>query len=114
MNLNLGRDEGASVGARTLNTGIASVTLPPPSPVQYDASQFGFYGFNNVSYDPAVARDYALPTGITPPGGNDAQWVAYFMNPNIAGQPRGKDGFVLISAGADRLYGTKDDIIVTP
>lgn len=38
----------------------------------------------------------------------------YFQNPNIANVPRGKDGFILISAGADRTYGTKDDIIVSP
>jgi type II secretory pathway pseudopilin PulG len=38
----------------------------------------------------------------------------YFANPNVANAPRGKDTFVLISAGQDRVYGTQDDIIVTP
>lgn len=38
-------------------------------------------------------------------------WLA---NPNIAGSARGKDGFVLISAGKDRVYGTHDDTILTP
>ena len=105
----------ANVGVPIQNgLGIASVTVPPTSPVQYDASQLKLYGFNNVSFDPSgKAGDYMLPSGFTP-SGNDAQWEAYFMNPNLAGQPRGKDGYVLISAGADRLYGTKDDIIVTP
>jgi prepilin-type N-terminal cleavage/methylation domain-containing protein len=95
-------------------TGIASVAVTPTSPVQYDASQLKSYGFNTVSFDPSgKTGDYVMPSGITV-SGSDAQWIAYFMNPNLAGQPRGKDGYVLISAGADRLYGTKDDIIVTP
>jgi prepilin-type N-terminal cleavage/methylation domain-containing protein len=88
-------------------SGIAG-TPSASNPVQYDATQLKYYGFNNVS-----TTDYPLPTGVTA-SGPDAQWVAYFMNPNMVGQPRGKDGFVLISAGPDRLYGTKDDIIVTP
>ncbi|MEM8875004.1 MAG: type II secretion system protein [Planctomycetota bacterium] len=37
-------------------------------------------------------------------------FTAYFGNPEIAGQPRQKDGFILISAGRDRIYGTRDDI----
>jgi hypothetical protein len=105
----------ANVGVQVSGgTGIASSSVSPSPPVQYDASQLKPYGFNTVSFDPAgKTGDYMLPTGITATG-TDAQWVAYFMNPNLAGQPRGKDGYVLISAGADRLYGTKDDIIVTP
>jgi prepilin-type N-terminal cleavage/methylation domain-containing protein len=38
----------------------------------------------------------------------------YFLNPNIAGTARGKDGFILIGAGIDHVYGTTDDTIVTP
>jgi hypothetical protein len=91
-------------------TGIASLTITPANPAQYDVTQLSFYGFNKVS-----SVDYPIPT-LPAPGatGPDAPWVAYFNNPNLSGQPRGKDGFILISAGADRLYGTKDDIIVTP
>ena len=29
---------------------------------------------------------------------------------NLRSQPHNKDGFILISAGADRVYGTRDDI----
>ncbi|HZL38578.1 MAG TPA: type II secretion system protein [Tepidisphaeraceae bacterium] len=32
-------------------------------------------------------------------------------NPLLARTPRGKDAYILISAGADGIYGTKDDII---
>jgi prepilin-type N-terminal cleavage/methylation domain-containing protein len=33
----------------------------------------------------------------------------YMRHPSIANTPRQKDGFILISAGPDRVYGTKDD-----
>lgn len=93
---------------------IVSSATPPATPAQYDASQLRYYGFNHASVDPSTTNgDYPVPSNPTA-SGPDAQWVAYFINPAIAGQPRGKDTFILISAGADRLYGTKDDIIVTP
>lgn len=39
----------------------------------------------------------------------------YFNNPNIGGGAvRGKDGFLLISAGKDHTFGTIDDTIITP
>jgi prepilin-type N-terminal cleavage/methylation domain-containing protein len=51
-------------------------------------------------------------------GPNDA--LPYFKDPNASenlnlkdptqGVPRSKDGYILISAGADRIYGTADDI----
>jgi len=36
---------------------------------------------------------------------------AYFTHPTLSGVPHGKDGYVLISAGPDNIYGTKDDIL---
>jgi prepilin-type N-terminal cleavage/methylation domain-containing protein len=44
--------------------------------------------------------------------------IAYFRNPALSkgsvknedGSPRAKDGFILISAGPDRLFGTADDL----
>lgn len=77
----------------------------PATPVQqYDISQFKLYGFTTP--DP---NDFP-GTGLTPA----SPWTQYLMNANLAGTPKGKDGFILISAGADRKYGTVDDIIVTP
>ena len=38
---------------------------------------------------------------------------AYFKNPaspELEPQPRQKDGYILIGAGSDRVYGTADDI----
>jgi len=34
----------------------------------------------------------------------------YFQNPSTPNTPRQKDSYILISAGADRVYGTSDDI----
>jgi type II secretory pathway pseudopilin PulG len=39
---------------------------------------------------------------------------AYLRHPSIPNTPRNKDGFILISAGPDRFYGTKDDIQQPP
>lgn len=40
----------------------------------------------------------------------------YYLNVgnNMSNSIRGKDGFILMSAGKDHTYGTQDDIIVTP
>ena len=35
---------------------------------------------------------------------------AYLRSPQNDNQARQKDGFILISAGSDRVYGTSDDI----
>ena len=65
------------------------------------------------------------PSGKQPPAGTGAipDVGAYFKNQTVAptsniddwaynntGQPRSKDQFILISAGPDGIYGTRDDI----
>lgn len=50
------------------------------------------------------------PTGTMAYPNNDNAFV-YFANPAFFGQPRGKDSFILISAGSDHIFGTTDDII---
>jgi len=40
--------------------------------------------------------------------------VAFLRHPSMPSTPRQKDGFVLVSAGPDRIYGTKDDVIYPP
>ena len=78
----------------------------PTTPLaQYDVAQFLPYGFTTVD-----TSDF--PTPVNTPGAT--QWTGYLANSNIANAPRGKDGFLLISAGGDRKWGTADDIIVTP
>lgn len=76
----------------------------PQGGAQYDVSQFSPYGFTTPD-----STDFPS-AGLSP----SSPWTKYLMNSNIAGTARGKDGFILISAGADRKYGTADDIILTP
>jgi len=85
------------------------------APAQYNFAQLAPYGFMRVKTNPPPS-DFPFPANLNPPSAATVpnEVVAYFLNPNIAGQPRGKDSFILISAGPDRLYGTADDIIVAP
>jgi hypothetical protein len=53
-----------------------------------------------------------------PPTGTPAQKYYYpydlygfLRHPSIPNTPRQKDGYILISAGADHIYGTKDDVV---
>ncbi|MEM6312617.1 MAG: hypothetical protein AAF743_00910, partial [Planctomycetota bacterium] len=52
----------------------------------------------------------AIGAGVLPDGEGPFDFGPYLQNPEVAGQPRQKDGFILISAGRDRIYGTRDDI----
>lgn len=62
-----------------------------------------------------VTTPYADWNGTTPvPNSSPTTYNGYLMNPNIGGAVRGKDGFILLSAGVDRTYGTTDDTILTP
>ena len=74
--------------------------------VTYIYTQLTPYGFNKIK-----TTDYPTPTGFTETNNG---WDTYLMNPSILGEPRGKNAFILIDAGPDRIFGTKDDIIVTP
>lgn len=76
---------------------LPTYTAPNANPGLSDEVQTPFF-------DWAAAKQN--PTTNTYDG-----WLA---NPNIQGSPRGKDGFILIAAGKDRVYGTHDDTIITP
>ncbi|HLL89986.1 MAG TPA: hypothetical protein VK324_11855, partial [Tepidisphaeraceae bacterium] len=99
----------------TDNTGT-----PPPRPGPYDISQIIGYtsadigaaggsvqhGLRTVNLNASLDKNAVLPKVYVYP--YDA--YPYFTNPNVPNSPRQKDGFILISAGPDRLYGTEDDI----
>jgi prepilin-type N-terminal cleavage/methylation domain-containing protein len=78
---------------------------PPPSPSQLP------HGLRIVD-----AKSTMNKSGATGPFINyhyPYAGFAYFRDPNspdAAPLPRAKDGFILISAGLDRVYGTPDDI----
>jgi prepilin-type N-terminal cleavage/methylation domain-containing protein len=87
---------------------------------QYNFNQLAPYGFTVVPYPnapgaPGDANDFPLPSPNPPTGSAYAQMydaiTVYFANSAIAWTPKSKDSFILISAGSDRMFGTKDDII---
>jgi prepilin-type N-terminal cleavage/methylation domain-containing protein len=82
---------------------------------QYSAIEFKFYmrGEAGVKGFPGDFT-WGQPTPLNSPANPDYDYygseVEYLQNPNLPGTARGKDKYVLISAGADRVFGTKDDI----
>lgn len=61
------------------------------------------------SVDPTVTLTNPPPAGLTYRYPADA--YPYFQNPAMPNTARNKDSFILISAGRDRVYGTRDDIV---
>ena len=132
----------AAAGNPVYDSNKNAVASMDDTTTQYNYTQLAFYGctlrtVNNnggtagawMKFDStlmqALNTDYknsSLASDVTPPF-NQVLGIAnapsgtpagYFANPNIASTPRGKDTFILISAGVDRTYGTQDDLIVTP
>jgi prepilin-type N-terminal cleavage/methylation domain-containing protein len=86
---------------------------------QYDENQLVPYGWS-ATYTAGSNQKMGVSTTDFPP---PAQPVStdfayksddtYFANPGVWGTPNGKDGYILISAGPDGIYGTHDDIILS-
>ncbi|MDB5357233.1 MAG: hypothetical protein JWN24_3686 [Phycisphaerales bacterium] len=90
----------ARVGARTIVD-----TIPGPNGVvdpQYYSAEMLPYGFN---FPTANEPDTGMPKYTAA--------VQFFQHPTINDQrtPRNKDTFIIMSAGVDGIWGTKDDII---
>jgi hypothetical protein len=118
----------ARVGTTGMLLNISGATYPtsgtPPYTAltcQYNEQQLVPYGWvatppaaTSANYHsqmgPGVRTDNTTDFPVTSPytTGDDV----YFANPSLSGVPIGKDGYILISAGADGVYGTKDDIIL--
>jgi hypothetical protein len=113
--------------------GIASNSTDYTQQEQYDLNQVIGYTKTNIGvgkdvsageYKNATWPQHGLRTvdktamvyESAPPAGMGSKYVypydfyAYMRHPTIAGTPKQKDGFLLISAGPDRVYGTKDDL----
>lgn len=60
--------------------------------------------------DKTAGTDYTYPYDAFPYFQNRAIPPTVTTNPNGTGTPRNKNKYILISAGADRVYGTSDDI----
>ncbi len=88
---------------------------PEPLPVLYLRAIPGNTGVsdsgnNTAQYNENHLTPYLNLTQAFGGGKDFASAAAYLTNPDLAGQPRQKDGYMLISAGPDRLFGTNDDI----
>jgi hypothetical protein len=101
------------VPAYTPPGGTANEAYPTSTTVttaQYNPALLQPYGFPFV--DPAKpdafrTEEFPADTGAGVPAG----FARYLKNPSLAGQARAKDAFLLISAGPDNRYGTRDDIL---
>ncbi|HEX4124341.1 MAG TPA: prepilin-type N-terminal cleavage/methylation domain-containing protein [Tepidisphaeraceae bacterium] len=96
------------VCSTTTDTMLNLINQTNAAGCQYDENQLAPYGWtaNTVSLT-------AFPPP-TAPGSDYAynQDETYFANPGVWGAPQGKDGYILISAGPDGIYGTHDDIVI--
>jgi prepilin-type N-terminal cleavage/methylation domain-containing protein len=116
----------ANVGATGVISKLGSTMA---GQYQYDLGQISAYttgttGSNNVVHplSDLGANKYNTPYTLWPSGtpANSVDAIVYFTaesvvptnlnDPNATGTPRAKDGYILISAGPDGLYGTYDDI----
>jgi prepilin-type N-terminal cleavage/methylation domain-containing protein len=86
---------------------------------QYDENQLVPYGWS-ATYTAGSNQKMGVSTTDFPPPAQpvstDFAYTSddtYFANPGVWGTPNGKDGYILISAGPDGIYGTHDDIILS-
>ena len=91
-------------------------------PVIYLRARVGAAGVvgtaTTFQYDPSELYLYGnfAAAGVFPDGddaGATADFAAadaYFKHPALANTPVNKDGYILIAAGKDRKFGTKDDL----
>lgn len=123
--------------ARVGAPGVAFDRLaPPPAPLQYQLQDVIGYTSTDIGVgkDTGVYKAVKNPAGKpnvgpdhhglrtvdptmtlttyngNPPGQYPYDFYAYVLNPSVPGTPRQKDGYILIAAGRDRIYGTEDDV----
>jgi len=108
----------ANVGAPGAMTDGTMPYPPSASSFQYDARWLTPYLRTNSDasksdFGSQFKTDYpnkTLPNGQTT-GTAQAGYQSYFTTPSAYGTPRGQNAYILISAGADGIFGTKDDLI---
>ncbi|QOV91994.1 type II secretion system protein [Humisphaera borealis] len=94
----------ANAGAAGIASPMATQNPAAAALKQYTTYEFNYYkrganagfpgDFNFVASDPDIF----------------ASLDDYMRHPNVSTEPRGKDKFILVSAGPDRVFGTRDDI----
>ncbi len=98
----------ARVGATGTVTDGATI-YPAGSAPAYNRLLLEPYTFPKLPFPPKAAPPFAPAT----PPGFDLYVAEYFGSLADPRVPRQKDGYMLISAGADRIYGTADDLTNT-
>jgi len=94
------------------NVGAPNVIPNYPSGGTADKNQYnpdlwlGPYGFTSSSIS---TTDFPAKTAAN--GNIPAGAASYFSSPSLFGAARGQNAYMLISAGADGKFGTKDDLI---
>ena len=101
----------ANVGGTTL-TAVATSATPAydADTKQYNQNHLLQYA-RGATPDNSFVGDFTFPNNVSDPD-KYASWSTYLSHPNAINTPRGKDKYILISAGPDRTYGTRDDIFV--
>lgn len=95
-------------------------TIGQPARYQYDTTQYNGYTGTNIGLTSGSHGLNNLGTWsdsfVTKPPTTPNSALPYFRAPgvpgtsNATGTARQRDGFILISAGPDRIYGTYDDV----
>ena len=68
-----------------------------------------------IVWDPASGADHPMASSGTDPDGNPAAWEKFYAitrdeKVGVIPRPKMVDSYILISAGYDGLYGTRDDV----
>jgi len=87
--------------------------FPSAGAAQYDPLWVGPYAdtVNRKDFDTAGKFTTDYPQRNVGSTTLQAGWQSYLGHQSIPGVPRGQNTYILISAGADGIYGTKDDLI---
>lgn len=95
------------------NVGQPGITTATGTGAQYTTAMFSPYNTRQGTANPVTAGDFDTTTkepGSVPPAPEFKDFNTYLKHPTLPGVPRNKDQYLLISAGIDGAFGTKDDI----
>ena len=108
-NIPLSDGSGASVQLSTtyFSTTMAGYTSRRQAPVSLTT-------FRRLTRTTTVNRRCQLQSSNVRRLADQSQHRRRLTQTTNGGMPRGKDGFMLISARKDRVYGTHDDTVITP
>jgi hypothetical protein len=91
------------------NVGATGILPSGGSPGQYDPQWVTPYKIKGKDFDDGSTFTTDYPDRPSP--GLKAGWESYLGHQTIPGIPRGQNTYILIGAGPDGIYGTKDDLI---